>query len=498
MAISLTIMSIDFDSFEPPVTKTFNQNEISIGRKEGNDLVLDRSEVSAYHAKISLKKNGADNKLHLFVKDLGSSSGTMVERDPLEPDTEVKINSNQRLIIGSYLIKPNIIEDQNTLKVFDPLSEPELLGIDQLSVNAKTENLIISTEKNDSSGYFKPTSSEEQIKETALIEPAAETSTNLSEQIEVSAVNSVKEPEPLSETIYTQVNSPVAQSNNGIQEILPKTTNNFVSSPITEEKSWKSDHFHQAISSTMETTPAQAKIVLENSNILDINFTALQLINLKGRVLYKDLGLDRVLVDAGSIGKVYTDENGFFKFENIEEGTSYQIILNKEGYTFESSALSGIVEMPTELEARAIKLFNISGKVVHQGKGFAGVLVNIPGIGATTTMNDGSFKFSNIKEGTAYKLTASKDKFVFDDLGATKTIDRDLDFTINAKQLFNIGGKIIHKGKPIAGVEIECINVGKTTTDSNGNYSFENVPEGQEYVIKANKPGFIFKQTRVH
>ena len=166
MAISLTIMSIDFDSFEAPVTKTFDQDEVSIGRTTNNDLVLDRAEVSPYHAKISVRKNGPDDQPHLYIKDLGSISGTMVERDPLVPDSEIKILANQRLIIGSYLIKPNIVEDQNAkptaAKTYKAMGS-DLLDMSKLDIRADDKNLILE-EEIDAGGYIKPLSITEEKK----------------------------------------------------------------------------------------------------------------------------------------------------------------------------------------------------------------------------------------------------------------------------------------------------------------------------------------------
>ena len=54
MSIQLTVMSLDFDAKTGPITKIFDKDEITLGRLPNNDLVLDRPEVSAYHAKLRI------------------------------------------------------------------------------------------------------------------------------------------------------------------------------------------------------------------------------------------------------------------------------------------------------------------------------------------------------------------------------------------------------------------------------------------------------------
>jgi hypothetical protein len=56
----------------PPVTHVLQEETITIGRTEGNTIVVDDASVSMFHARIT-KKDGA-----FFLKDLNSTNGTFV------------------------------------------------------------------------------------------------------------------------------------------------------------------------------------------------------------------------------------------------------------------------------------------------------------------------------------------------------------------------------------------------------------------------------------
>ena len=56
----------------PPVTHVLQEETITIGRMEGNTIVVDDASVSMFHARIT-KKDGA-----FFLKDLNSTNGTFV------------------------------------------------------------------------------------------------------------------------------------------------------------------------------------------------------------------------------------------------------------------------------------------------------------------------------------------------------------------------------------------------------------------------------------
>lgn len=75
-------------------------NEIRIGRKEDNQLPLDDSYVSNYHAKIFIKNN------QIFIEDLGSTNGTILNgkringKVPLKSGDDIAIGKTAFKVIG--------------------------------------------------------------------------------------------------------------------------------------------------------------------------------------------------------------------------------------------------------------------------------------------------------------------------------------------------------------------------------------------------------------
>src|SRR5262249_5957481 len=94
-----------------PTTTVYNKNIITLGRGRHNDVVLDRPEVSDVHARLRVDQKEDSGGQSLYITDLGSSNGTLVENNALKPDFEVRMGPNERIIIGNFLIKPTVIKD---------------------------------------------------------------------------------------------------------------------------------------------------------------------------------------------------------------------------------------------------------------------------------------------------------------------------------------------------------------------------------------------------
>ena len=478
MAIQVTIMSIDFDSYEEPVTKVFNKNEITVGRKPGNDLVLDKPEVSSYHAKLIAKPNGQSSG-KLFVVDLGSSNGTLLERDTLKPDVEIPIHSNQRLIIGSFLIKPKVIGEVAEVPASAPVVEalpetPIVSGHSFTEISVMRSSKVQSTpveEREEPKSLERPPSLAARVlsgRTPFLKRPAQEVRVSTRPAAEPTQPVSAPEPEPLAAS-------------------LPEKT------PVSEP-SIAHHETHE-----MSVMPPVVSLTVSGDETVDLHFEASQLFTLSAFVGNKGMPLAGVRVDAGSLGRFETDSNGRMSAPEIVEGTAYSITLFKEGYLFEPAVLSGVVNADTDLTIHSVKLFRVSGTVRHRGQGLGDVLIDGGQLGTCNTNSDGSFAFQNIREGTSYEFHAERDKYAFESINASGMLEGDTTIDFSATKLISVAGQVVHKGRPLAGVEIECINLGKTTTDSEGRYIFENIPEGTQCTFAASKPGFRFTQgTKTH
>src|SRR5690554_4713481 len=70
----------------------------TIGRQPGNDIVLNTTAVSRYHARLDV----VDGQVVLV--DLGSANGTFVNDVPLEPGGSMPISHGDKLSIGDKML----------------------------------------------------------------------------------------------------------------------------------------------------------------------------------------------------------------------------------------------------------------------------------------------------------------------------------------------------------------------------------------------------------
>ena len=69
--------------------------KITIGRSSDNDIVIDNKLASRHHASIQKIKNA------YYLKDEGSTNGTLLNGTPIPKDKYVKLNANDKISIGT-------------------------------------------------------------------------------------------------------------------------------------------------------------------------------------------------------------------------------------------------------------------------------------------------------------------------------------------------------------------------------------------------------------
>lgn len=93
------------------------KSRLTVGRRPGNDLVLDHLTVSGQHAAIDTAPNGT------FIMDLGSTNGTLVNGQPI---TKHLLQNDDVIDIGKYKIKflsDSVVENGIVAAVDIPESE---------------------------------------------------------------------------------------------------------------------------------------------------------------------------------------------------------------------------------------------------------------------------------------------------------------------------------------------------------------------------------------
>ncbi|MEI6045671.1 MAG: FHA domain-containing protein [Chloroflexota bacterium] len=71
---------------------------LRVGRHSSNDVVLSDASVSRHHSEIEVRSNG------LMVQDLGSSNGTFVNNQRLDPKQQVFVKPSEQLRIGNVML----------------------------------------------------------------------------------------------------------------------------------------------------------------------------------------------------------------------------------------------------------------------------------------------------------------------------------------------------------------------------------------------------------
>ena len=82
---------------------------MSIGRMEGNDLILDYPSVSRLHARLFVEV-GQAGKEQVFLEDLGSSNGTFIGEERLKRGTRYLVKPGAALRFGEISIKTSLAQ----------------------------------------------------------------------------------------------------------------------------------------------------------------------------------------------------------------------------------------------------------------------------------------------------------------------------------------------------------------------------------------------------
>ncbi len=144
------------------------------------------------------------------------------------------------------------------------------------------------------------------------------------------------------------------------------------------------------------------------ADISDLNFDAVELYRLSGKVLHRGKPLAGATVEGEALGRLTTDSDGFFSFDNIEDGTTYSLTVSKEKFRFDNGRSKGVVSKDATVSFEAVKLVTIKGRIIHKGAPLAGVLVDGGPLGTTVTSEDGIYQFVDVPENTEYTIKASK------------------------------------------------------------------------------------------
>lgn len=109
-----------------------DETDLLIGRTSDCDLQLDNPEVSRYHASLKVASDG------LWLMDMGSTNGTLVDGQPLPANRRVALQPGQNIVIGPFTLTVRDVPEERftQLTIVRPaFAKPDMYDLDSLRQN---------------------------------------------------------------------------------------------------------------------------------------------------------------------------------------------------------------------------------------------------------------------------------------------------------------------------------------------------------------------------
>lgn len=104
-------------------TFRFDKDTVYIGRREGNDIQLAFPFVSGRHCMIQVQRGT------FFIQDLGSTNGTLVNGQLLQPQTPQRLGPTDKVQIGSLEVRVDMIQDATIIEPVPDLEPSQLPAV---------------------------------------------------------------------------------------------------------------------------------------------------------------------------------------------------------------------------------------------------------------------------------------------------------------------------------------------------------------------------------
>ena len=231
---------------------------------------------------------------------------------------------------------------------------------------------------------------------------------------------------------------------------------------------------------------------------------------LVGRVVKNDQGVEGVVIVCDNLGEgegvqTATDSDGYYRFEGlVDDKYKVKPIIGNWYYTFEPEEFEVIINGDSiilpDIEA-TLATFTLSGRIVEDSLGLAGVTVSVKGVGVDTTVvtdSLGMFRVDSLLK-APYVVVPTMENYTFEPYSLAVTMISDsliqdikaIPAGTTPVELYKIGGRVYCTVGPLSDVQILLIGdmEASTVTDANGNYIFV-VPNGIYTIIGVPNPTF--------
>ncbi|MFL6211488.1 MAG: carboxypeptidase regulatory-like domain-containing protein [Pyrinomonadaceae bacterium] len=206
-----------------------------------------------------------------------------------------------------------------------------------------------------------------------------------------------------------------------------------------------------------------------------------------------------VQLSGAQIATAQTDANGDYTLNDLQAGQSYTVTPVKANYHFTPASLA-VNNLTADQTANFTGTFNtytLNGHVTDSmGNGLSGVQIILSGdqSGTSLTGASGDYSFPGLVATGNYTVTPAKTGFIFTPASASfNNLSGDQVSDFVATPIYTITGSVTRNGVGILGVMVALngTETGLTTTDSSGNYSFQNVVPGS-YTVTPSLAGYKF------
>ncbi len=103
MPVALVVRAIDTQTNQQ-FEATFERFPVRLGRNQLNDLHIERPYVSQFHAAIDVRDR------QIWVRDLGSTNGTVYQGRKLQRDTPVDVSAAPEMNVGPMILRFSLVE----------------------------------------------------------------------------------------------------------------------------------------------------------------------------------------------------------------------------------------------------------------------------------------------------------------------------------------------------------------------------------------------------
>lgn len=197
-----------------------------------------------------------------------------------------------------------------------------------------------------------------------------------------------------------------------------------------------------------------------------------------------------------------TDSVGDYSFTGLAATGNYTITPTKAGFTFnpQSSTITGLAGNQSANFTATRATYTLSGRLSDSGgSALSSVTMTLGGAANVTTQTDasGNYSFAALPSEGNYSITPALANYSFSPVSKSFTNllgNQTADFT-GTRLAYSISGSVTNaSGVGQAGVSV-ALSGGQsaaTQTDAAGNYSFNNLPAGLDYIITPSKNHYSF------